>query len=568
MTIRLLFTAGFFFLVLRLPAQMLEGLAGNAQLQREAEAHFFDGLKAALLEKPDDAAKSFEKSLDINPKNPAAHYKLAEIQTDRSQYAEALRHLSEAVKLDPSNSYYLELQAQVQEMAGEWKGAIKTWRKISALQGRDPEDVYLSVARIYIDQKKYKDAIRELNRCQKECGPSEDLYEFRINLFLKRKDPDAAMAEGEAMLKAFPEDVECWVSVCRLLMTNGKPTMAREKIKELIRRFPDYPAAHLMMADLMLQENDESGAFSEMKLAFQSPDLPSEPKIEIVAGFLRMNMDQEEFRKAMELCDILIRIHPGEARPYIVRGDFLNQAGDWRAAREMYLIARQRDRNNFGLWEQLVLIDLNLNETDSLVIHTTEARKLFPNTPSFAFYNGMGLLIQKKYEEAVEALEHAARISPDNHSMQLEIYSQLGDAWYNLKQMDKSFASYEEALALDSLNGHVLNNYSYFLSLEKLQLDKALQLSSRLIRLFPNDATYLDTHGWVLYQAGRFGEALEFLEKAATASGSGVIWEHYGDALFRAGKSAEAEAAWKKALELGGGTSPELPAKIRDRKIN
>jgi len=151
--------------------------------------------------------------------------------------------------------------------------------------------------------------------------------------------------------------------------------------------------------------------------------------------------------------------------------------------------------------------------------------------------------------------------------MQVEIYSMLGDAFYNLKQLDKSFASYEEVLAMDSSNAHVLNNYSYFLSLEKTRLEKAVTMSSRLVSLFPEDATYLDTYGWVLYQAGRFREALIPLEKASKASGSGVIWEHYGDALFRNGKEAEAEAAWKKASELGGGTSPDLPAKIRDRKV-
>ena len=85
--------------------------------------------------------------------------------------------------------------------------------------------------------------------------------------------------------------------------------------------------------------------------------------------------------------------------------------------------------------------------------------------------------------------------------------------------------------------------------------------------LFPDDPTYLDTYGWVLYQSGRYEESLIPLEKASKASGSGVIWEHYGDALFRTGKTTEAESAWKKALELGGGTSPDLPAKIRDRRV-
>lgn len=548
-------------------AQEINGLAGNAQLQREAEAHFFDGLKQLLLEKPEDAGKSFEKSLDINPGNAAAHFKLAEILTERNQLTDALKHISESCKLEPKNPYYLEFLAEIHEMSGDWKNAIKTWRNLGTLPGQDPSENRLSIARIFIEQKKFKDAIEEINQCQKETGPSLDLFQFRISLHLKRNDLKSAMAEGEAMLKTFPDDANAWSSVCRMLLSNDKLIEAKEKTGELLRRFPDYAPAHLMLADIYLQEKNEAAAHEEMRLAFISPDLPSEAKIEILSGFLRAPMDAEDSRQATELSDILLKVHPGEARVFIVRGDVLNMSGRSRDAREMYLKARTLDKNNFSLWEQLVLIDLNLNEIDSLVIHTTQARQLFPNTPNFAFYNGLGLLMQKKYAECVEALEHAALISTENRAMQLEIFSQLGDAYYNLKNMEKSFSSYEQALTLDSSNGHVLNNYSYFLALEKMQPLKAVRMSSRLISIFPNDPTYLDTHGWVLFQAGRYAESLDFLEKATQASGSGVIWEHYGDALFRTGRFQEAESAWKKALELGG-ASPELPAKIRDKKIN
>ena len=567
MKLRLVFSLIFLLASSLLRAQVLEGLAGNAQLQREAEIRFMDGLKSLMLDKQDEAAVSFEKSLDLNPSNAAAHFKLAEIQAERNQYSEALKHLSEAVRLEPRNHFYLELLAEVQDLSGEWKSAIKTWRKIAALPDQDPERIRLSVARIYIDQKKYKDAINELNQCQKEIGPTQDLYQFRINLYLKQNDLKAAIAEGEEMIKAFPEDPESRASLCRILISNEKFSEAKKQTLELLNRFPDFAAAHLMLADIFLQEKNEKAAFEELCKAFASPDLPSESKIEIVAGYLRGALSPEEQEQAMELCDILVKTHPGEARPFIVRGDVLNQAGKASEAREMYLIARQRDRNNFALWEQLVLIDLRLNQIDSLVNHSTEAMMLFPNTASFSFYNGMALLMQKKYEPATQSLEQAGRIALDNPSMQREIYSQLGDAYYNLKQLDKSFSNYEEALALDSADAHVLNNYSYFLSLEKTRLEKAVKLSSRLVALFPDNATYMDTHGWVLYQTSRYSESLVYLEKASRASGSGVIWEHYGDALFRNGRESDAEAAWKKAQDLGGGTSPDLPAKIRDRKV-
>jgi tetratricopeptide (TPR) repeat protein len=567
MNFRILTALAFCLFVRLLPAQVLEGIAGNAQLQREADQHFLDGLKALMLEKPEDASKSFEKSLDINDKNAAAHFKLAEIQAERNQISDALSHAQSAARLDPNNRYYMELLADMQELSGDWKTAVKTWRKIGQLPEQDISEIRLAIARVFIDQKRFKEAIEELNLCQKETGPSPDLFQFRINLYLKKNDLKGAVAEGDSWLKSFPDDAEAWSSVCRLLLSNNRFADAKIRIQEMMVRFPDNPAVNLMLADVYLQEKNENAAFEQMRKAFFNPDLPAEAKTEIISGYLRSPLDQDDQNRALELCEILVKIHPEEPKALIVRGDILNQNGRYREARDMYLKARLRDRNNFPLWEQIVLIDVNLKETDSLVVHTSAARQLFPNTPSFAFYNGTGLLLQKKYEAAVEALEQTARISLDNRMMQIEVYSMLGDALYNLKQMDKAFSSYDEVLAMDSSNAHVLNNYSYFLSLEKTRMEKAIAMSSRLVALFPDDATYLDTYGWVLYQSGRYSDALAPLEKASKASGSGVIWEHYGDALFRNGKAAEAETVWKKALELGGGTTPDLPAKIRDKKV-
>ena len=179
----------------------------------------------------------------------------------------------------------------------------------------------------------------------------------------------------------------------------------------------------------------------------------------------------------------------------------------------------------------------------------------------------MGNLMKKNYPKAVEALEQAKRISLENKDMQLEIYSQLGDAYFNLKESEKSSQAFDEALMIDSNNAHVLNNYSYFLSLDKKNLGKALKMSAKLILLAPEDPTYLDTHGWVLFQNGDFSSALSVLEKAAKNSNSGVIWEHYGDALFKMNKQNEAFDAWKKAKELGNEISPELDKKLKDKQL-
>ncbi|MNL47140.1 Tetratricopeptide repeat protein [compost metagenome] len=115
----------------------------------------------------------------------------------------------------------------------------------------------------------------------------------------------------------------------------------------------------------------------------------------------------------------------------------------------------------------------------------------------------------------------------------------------------------------DPDNDHVLNNYSYFLSLRKEKLDLALKMSEKLVQQHQNNPTYLDTYAWVLYIRKDYKKAKEFLEKAMLDSSgvSGTIVEHYGDVLFKLGERDNAVAQWKKAKRMGETTE------LLDKKI-
>jgi Tfp pilus assembly protein PilF len=145
-------------------------------------------------------------------------------------------------------------------------------------------------------------------------------------------------------------------------------------------------------------------------------------------------------------------------------------------------------------------------------------------------------------------------------------YGQLGDAYNSLSDHAKSDQSYEAALVNDPNNDHVLNNYSYFLSLRADKLERAKKMSGTLVNKYPKNATYLDTYGWVLYVMGDYVEAEKYLKRAAQLENDGTIIEHYGDVLYKLGKEEEAMIHWKQAKELGG-TSDLLDKKINEGTI-
>ena len=168
--------------------------------------------------------------------------------------------------------------------------------------------------------------------------------------------------------------------------------------------------------------------------------------------------------------------------------------------------------------------------------------------------------------KAISCFESGVKHSSSNPTLSKQFYTQLGDLYNEVKKYKESYNAYDKALEYDPNDAHVLNNYSYFLSLQKVNLAKAKSMSQHLTRMFPNEATYLDTHAWVLYMTKDYKDAKKLLQRALEFTQDGTIIEHYGDVLFQLGQEAEAVQYWQKAQEKGN-KSPLLEKKIMDKKL-
>jgi Tfp pilus assembly protein PilF len=80
--------------------------------------------------------------------------------------------------------------------------------------------------------------------------------------------------------------------------------------------------------------------------------------------------------------------------------------------------------------------------------------------------------------------------------------------------MPEAYKAYDEALKYNDKNVVVLNNYAYFLSLEKKDLKKAERMSALAVKLEPNNSTYLDTYAWIFFVQGNYTLAKIYIESA------------------------------------------------------
>ena len=143
--------------------------------------------------------------------------------------------------------------------------------------------------------------------------------------------------------------------------------------------------------------------------------------------------------------------------------------------------------------------------------------------------------------------------------MASDFYSIMGDLYHDKKMNTEAYAAYDSALVYKPDNIGALNNYAYYLSVERKDLDKAEEMSYKTVKAEPTNNTYLDTYAWILFEKGKYVEARIYIDQALQNGGdaSSVVVEHGGDIYFHNGEPEKALEDWKKAEKLADETKDD-----------
>lgn len=543
-----------------------KGLSQEERLQ--VDFLFFNAVKEKAVGKIDRAMDLFGQVIRMDQQNDAAHYELAQIYYQNKKFNDALHFARTAALLKPTNEWYQLLLADICMNTGRQSEAIAIHEKLAKANPHRVE-YYFNWANALMFSGKMEEAIKVFDMAEQKIGIERDLIVQKERMYLKLGKIDKAAAEIEKLIQAYPTDMGAYSLLVELYQANGMKDKVLETVERMKKINPTTPHVYLALAEYFRGINENEKSFEQLKLAFRSPELDSEIKMRILSSYFPLIQLQENMLdQALELSAIFTEVHPSEALGHAVYADFLNMGKKTGLAAAEYRTSLDLDNSNEQVWQQYLINLSELRNSDKMIKESEEALSLFPNNPIFYFLNGIARYEKKQYSEAAAALLTGSKMVVDNNMLLVDFYSRLGDTYHELKNNEESDKYYEKALALDPKNAFVLNNYSYYLSLRKENLEKAEKMSKLSNDLMPNQSSFLDTYAWVLYQMGRYEDAKVWIEKAITNSGStsGTILEHYGDILFRLNKTQDAFEQWKKAREAGGG-SDLLDKKIADKKL-
>lgn len=524
---------------------------------------FFAGLREKMSENYVVAATNFNKIIGLDPTNHAAYFELANADLRLDKFPEAEQHIKQAIKINTGNLWYWRLLGEIYKRTNKMPELIEVFNQLIRL---DPENdaYYFDKANAQFLANQLDAAKKTYDEIQVKFGDSRDLTNARKRF---QANGNATESDIVKLLEGNQADVKNYLYAAGLLLQKGNDSEALKVLTKAQQLEPNNFEINLALADIYRKQKNDQAAFSSLKLAFESSEMPLSEKLKIIAA-LFPNLNQALVAKNVtELSKLVAEKNPADAKALALYGDVLYQQNNLKEALAQYQAALKLNEQVYVVWEQVINIQTLLGQYEEAIKVSDEALSIYPNQASLYYYVAYALFKTGKYEPAQNHLKTSLQLDVDNTSLQAQIYALQGDIYINQNNFTLAKTAFEKAISLEPDNYLIMNNYAFYLALRNDELTKAAKYAETAANAMPNNPSIADTYALILFKQQKYDLAKTWIEKALqnNSSKNGVYLERYGDILFMKGEKDAALIQWQKAKEAGNG-SEVLIKKINEKK--
>jgi tetratricopeptide (TPR) repeat protein len=527
-------------------------LAQTFEMNSKALNTYLEAEKAFVSEDYSEAFTLYKEVLNYDKDYDPALFQLARISLYKNQPNEALIWAEQAYALDSLNTMYAQLLVDIYKHGGNFKPAIEIYKKLIDAEPKNQEYIE-GLAQLYTFVRDAENAIKFYDQLENLRGINEQISLTKRDLYLNSGKFDNAVLELVKLSEAFPENSQYFSLIAEMYMGNGEPKKAFPFYQKVLDINPSDPYIRITLADYYQQQGEFDLAFQNLNQGYKNPGLDLDTKIQILMGLFEVkNIPETKIRtESLKLAETLSKVHPEKPGSHAMYADLLFRDSLYTEAAREYSAVLKIDSSRYAVWEQLLFSLNNRTQTKEMIGVSRRAIVQFPTEPIPYLFNAVGHFMQDSTKLAVESLENGLPYVQNSKLME-QFYMYLGDAYYQNKQKEKAFEAYDNCLEINASNAFVLNNYAYYLALNKMNLDKAKTMAFTAISLAPNPTNH-DTYGWVLFQLNDFQGAFKYVEMALKneKNPSADVLDHMGDIYYKLGDRKKAMKYWKKAQKSG-----------------
>jgi tetratricopeptide (TPR) repeat protein len=509
----------------------------------DALTHFVEGMSLEENGEMDRALEAYRKVLNVDPGQSQLASRVAALLIEQDDFPQAIDVLKDAIKANPKDA-----------------------------------DPYQQLAYIYAKYLKKSDqAIEYANRAITLNPGDIEAYQRLVEVELAAGQEKKALEVLDRATKVPSNDANFWMRLGKLYVailfksdSQPKPDELK-RTNEIFKKAADHadddPAILKDVADYYAasQQLKEAIPLYLRVLELQPDDANAREKL--ATGFILTNQRS----KAVEMLEQIIKEHPEKYQPYDLLAQVLDDEARSLQRAKKVSEAKATFAKAAANYEQSLLINPNhvgtylhlaelllgpLKDADRAVRLLMETRRRFPGAPEIVYYLAIAQSEAKQTQQAVATFEealHEAQLDQDNDIVNAKFYFNYGATTEQAGLYEKAADLLRKSIALDPANSAEACNYlGYMWADHNMNLDEAETMIRRALELDPNNASYLDSLGWVQFRKGKLDQALGNLLLAAKTADheDAVIFEHIGDAYFKLNRTSEALESWQKALTL------------------
>jgi tetratricopeptide (TPR) repeat protein len=380
---------------------------------------------------------------------------------------------------------------------------------------------------IDVDQRiRQADALVDSVRARGDTGLADELA--GMSLARQNNREGDASAAFERAIKAYrngPPPPDLLMTYADFLQLSGNTNRMEQTLWRVISDYPTFADTYDRLMRFHAQRNAPAAAINVLQRWLAADPTNVEARLAEAEFLITSGQVNEGLRGLAEL----VRQNP-EGRLALVRaGRMYQQVG--RAPQFVQLLEeiRSRQPKNIAVAEQLV------------EIYATQQR--LPEATRIA-----------------DATKAACAGEPRSLYYVAQLYNRV-------RQKEQSQGTLEEVLRLAPDDPGANNDLGYTWADDGKNLERAERMIRHAVEAEPDNPSFLDSLGWVLYKRGSFEEARHYLQQSAAGSdgpADPVVLDHLGDTLYRLHDLSGAVSHWKRSLEqLSGGIDRDDLAALR-----
>ena len=525
------------------------------QQQRKFDYFLLEAIRLKEKGEMDASFEFYNHCLNVNPNSAVTLYELAKFYMFLGQPQKGESFLRKAVSADPGNYWYKETLAGYYQNKGEYAKAIEVIEDM-ATQFPSRLEPLIALVDLYNRTKDYRHVIHALDRLEMLDGKSEQISMEKFRMYRAVEDYEQAFIEIENLAKEYPFDMRYLTILGDAYLENGKENEAYAIYQKVLSNEPRYTPAMLSMASYYEKKGLDSLYRVQLDSLLLNRTVENATKVKIMRQLiLKSENGDRDSTKIVGLFKSILKEEQENADVAMLAAQYLLSKQMNDEAKPILYQVLDIDPENKPARLQLLSFAISKEDLDEVIRICAPAVEYMPEALEFYYYWGLAHYQKKQTDEALNVFEKGVRQAnqDSDKNMMSDFYSILGDLYHSKKMNKEAYAAYDSALVYRPDNIGALNNYAYYLSVERQQLDKAEEMSYRTVKAEPNNNTYLDTYAWILFEKGKYAEARIYIDQAIQNGGdkSSVVVEHCGDIYWMNGEREKALEHWKQAEKLG-----------------